>query len=207
MIAQMAQRLNAIIMGMGFSGAIKPEVLLNYSRWIKEQFGDLSMQEVSLAFDLVTAKKIGTDIRHYNTFSQQYLGDVLHAYKTYRSHQIKLHSEAEKVKQIQAPKDQITGEQMYKLMYKLATEKGEIMKVGDWTGAYNYAWKNNLVKRLSEQERTEYKESLIKAMASEKRAGIENALTPDIQTECHKRLLQAHLTDCKTKGIDLTKKI
>lgn len=179
-------------MGMGFKEAVKPEILLNLSRWIKEQFGSVSMQEVASAFDLVTAKKIGGDIRHYNNFSQQYVGEVLHSFTEYRAKQIKIAKEVEANKQLNEPKPQVSGKEMYEGIKKIALETGKIMKAADWTGAYNYAWKEKLVKRLNEQERAEYKESVLQAIETEKRANFDINLTGDIQAECHKRLLHVH---------------
>lgn len=187
----MAQRVNAIGLSMAFEKVNAPEVTLSLAQWIKDQFGDLSMQEVSLAFDLVTAKRIGNEIKHYNTFSKQYIGEVLNAFKDFRNKQMKLFKESEAQKLLDEPKPQASGQEMYEGMKRLA-DKGEIMKVGDWTGAYNYAWTNKLIHRMSEQERTEYKDAILDAMETEKRAGFDGNFTGDIQSECHKRLLQAH---------------
>lgn len=191
----MAQRLNAISYSMGIDRVNKTEVLLSISQWIKDQFGDLSMQEVALAFDLVTAKKIGSDIRHYNSFSKQYIGEVLNAFKDFRIKQMKLFKESEANKQLNEPKPQVSGKEMYEGIKKIALETGKIMKAADWTGAYNYAWKEKLVKRLNEQERAEYKESVLQAIETEKRANFDVNLTGDIQAECHKRLLHVHFQE------------
>lgn len=190
----MAQRLNAIVYSMGFPKISSSDILLNLARWIKEQFGDLSMQEVALAFDLVTAKKIGSNIRHYNSFSQQYIGEVLHAFKEYRAKQIKLHKESEANKQLNAPKPQVSGKEMYEGIKRIALEKGEIMKVADWTGAYNHAWKENLIHRMSDKEREEYKKKVISAMKMEKRANFDVPIE-SVQSECHKRILHAHFQE------------
>lgn len=194
-LAEMAQRLNAIAYSMGIDKVNKTEVLLSISQWIKEQFGDLSMQEVALAFDLVTAKKIGSDIRHYNSFSKQYIGEVLNAFKDFKIKQLKLFKESEATKQLNEPKPQVSGKEMYEGIKRIALETGKIMKVADWTGAYGYAWKKNLVKRLSEKERQEYKESVIQAMETEKRADFDIEILGDIQSECHKRLLHVHFQE------------
>ena len=91
-----------------------------------------------------------------------------------------------------------TGQEMYEGMKRLALDKGEIMKVGDWTGAYSYAWKENLIHRMNEKERSEYKESVILALQTEKRANFlpENFnINNSIQSECHKRVLQVHFQE------------
>lgn len=189
----MAQRLNSIAYAMGFRD-IEVDTVLVLAKWIKDYFGDVSMQEVASAFDLVTAKKIGTEISHYATFSQQYIGEVLSAFKTYRGVQIKLLKESQDNKRLDQPKG-TSGQEMYEGMKRIALEKGEIMKVGDWTGAYKYAWKENLIHRMNEQEREHFKQQVIEALETEKRAklipesfNIDNS----VQSECHKRILQAH---------------
>ena len=204
LLSQMAQRLNAISFSMGFTKANEPEVLLKLSTWIQEHFGDIAMQEVALAFDLVTAKKIGKDIRHYNSFTQQYIGDVLHAFKTFRSKQIKLFEEHKKTLAIM--ENQSTGatdQEMYDTIKKIALTEGKIMKMANRSGAYNYAWKENLIPRMSDQERLEYKESIVKALRSEKRGGIlPEAFNIDdsIQSECHKRILKVHFQEMIDKS-------
>lgn len=197
-IAQMAQRLNAISFSMGFGNVNATEVFLGLSQWIKEQFGDMSMQDVALAFDLVTAKKIGANIRHYNSFSKQYIGEVLSAFREFRSKQIKLHKESEDNKRLSEHVKTPTGEEMYNGIKKIAIETGKIMRVADWTGAYNYAWKENLIHRMSEKERQEYKDSVIEALKSEKRGGVipDNFnIDTSLQSECHRRILQAHFQE------------
>lgn len=198
MLMELARRLNSIAYAMGFK-EVEIDTISSLAKWIQEQFGNLSMQDVALAFDLVTAKKIGNDIRHYATFSQQYIGDVLNAFKIYKAKQIKLFDEHKKSKEI--AEGQIVGatpQEMYEGIKKMALEKGVIMKVADWTGAYNYAWKERLINRMNEKEREEYKEATIKVLESEKRAGIipdSYNIDTSIQSECHKRILQVHFND------------
>lgn len=197
----MARRLNAIGLSMAFEKVNTPEVTLLLSKWIKDQFGDISMQDVALAFDLVTAKKIGAEIRHYNTFSKQYIGEVLNAFREYRNKQMKLFKESESNNQLDVKVKTPTGEEMYNGIKKIALETGKIMKVADWTGAFNYAWKERIIHRMSEDERNNYRESVEKALKTEKSAGIQIG-DYSIQSECHKRILKVHfqkMIDNKTK--------
>ena len=195
----MAKRLVAISFSMGFIKSNSAEITLALSIWIKEQFGDMSMQDVALAFDLVTAKKIGEKIKHYNSFSKQYIGDVLYAFRTFRNKQIKAYEESVKVKEIQERiPESATGEEMYGIMKRLAVDEGEIMRIGDWTGAFNHAWKHKFIHRMNKKERTEYKESTIQAIITEKRANILPEtfnINDSIQSECHKRIMQVHFQE------------
>jgi len=200
MIAEMAKRLVAISMTLGFKESNTGVLMLSLSGWIKVQFGDISMQEVAIAFDLVTAKKIGNDIRHYNSFSKQYIGDVLSAYKTWRSKQIKLFEDHKKTLAItQNTNTGATPQQMYDTIKKIALETGKIMKVADWSGAFNYAWKSGLIHRMNEQERTEYKKKVESALKTEKMGGIEIG-DYSLQTEIHKRIMQAHFQEMIDKN-------
>lgn len=210
MLVQMSQRLNSIALSMGFRESMTPVELLALSSWIKVQFGDISMQEVANAFDLVTAKKIGNDIRHYATFSKQYIGDVLNAFKIYRAKQIKLFEEHKR--QIEATENMgigATPKEMYEGIKKIALNTGKIMKAAEWTNAFEYAWKENLIHRMSDKERKEYKKSVIEALKSESRANIgigtkaiaEILNSEDsIQLECHKRIMQAHFQEMIDKN-------
>ena len=154
----------------------------------------MSMQDVAIAFDLVTAKKIGGDIRHYNSFSKQYIGEVLNAFKDFRGKQMKLFKESEANKTLSLSVNTPTDQEMYNCIKRIAIDTGKIMKVADWTGAYNHAWKENLIHRMSDQERNDYKEKLEQALKTEKMAGIQIG-DYSIQSECHKRIMKAHFQE------------
>jgi len=194
-LAELGRRINSIAYGMGFA-RLELDVIEAMSLWIKKQFGDISMQEVALAFELVTAKKLPmgkNEGRHYNRFDQQYVGDVLYAYKTFRNHQVKLYKEEEAEKKLaEGASVPATGEEMYNGIKRIALEERKIMRVADWSSAYEYAWKENLVTHLNEEERETYRKSVEIALRSEKRAGIVLSLDNSIQAECHRRILQAH---------------
>lgn len=194
LLMEMARRLNSIAYAMGFRD-IEIDTVLSLSKWIKAQFGDISMQEVAAAFDLVTAKKIGNNIRHYAEFSQQYIGDVLSAFRVYRAQQIKLFEDHKKQIEItKNPAKVVTDQEMYEGIKRIALDTGKIMKVADWTGAYNHAWKERLIHRMSEQERVDYKKSVEKAIKTERHAGIQIG-DYSIQSECHKRIMKVHFQE------------
>lgn len=199
LLMELARRLNSIAYAMGFRD-IEIDTVSSLAKWIKEHFGDISMQEVALAFDLVTAKKIGNNIRHYAEFSQQYIGDVLHAFKTYRAQQIKLFEDHQKQKAIEENTSKgATGQEMYEGIKRMALETGKIMKVADWTSAYSYAWNEKLIHRMNEKERQEYKEGIIEDLKTKSRAGFTSKPIGEIignehslQGLCHKKIMEVH---------------
>ena len=198
-IAQMAQRLNAISLSMGFGKVNSPEVLLALSQWIKEQFGDMSMQEVALAFDLVTSKKIGAEIRHYNSFSKQYIGEVLSAFREFRSKQIKLLKESEDNKRLSEHVKLPTGEEMYNGIKNIALDTGKLMRAADWSAAFLYAQKEGLIDQLNNDEKQMYLDNVRASLKSEAVKSPDyqellNTLTnPDsLITECRRRILHTH---------------
>ena len=202
MIEQFAQRLNDIAYSMGFKKAVETQVVIELAKWICKQFGDVSMQEVALAFDLATANKLPMKPRHYDRFDKQYVGDVIHAFKSWRSSQLKLYKEEEAMKQLTEEVKSVgaTGKEMYNALKKIAVEKGEIMIAADWNLAFKYAQNKGLIEHLSNDEKDIYKENvradLHQESASESnRSSIMNVLRNErsLADECRKRMLTDHL--------------
>lgn len=197
-MAQFTQRLNAIAYSMSFKLNVELEVISLLAKWISEQFGDVSMQEVALAFDLVTANKLPMKPRHYDRFDKQYIGDVLHAFKTFRNIQMKLFKEDQAMKQLteKIKKVGATGKEMYTGLKKIAVEKGEIMIVADWNAAFKYAQDEGLIRRMNNIEKKIYKKK-VEATIKREREGnklsdiLSNAAS--LVTECRKRMLIDHL--------------
>lgn len=196
----MAQRLNEIAFSMGFARINSPDILLALSQWIQKQFGDISMQEVALAFDLVTSKKIGDKIRHYNSFSKQYIGDVLHAFKTWRGKQIVLFEQDQKVKALQEGNfEKISGQEMYEGIKRISLKDGKLMRAADWGVAFLYAESEGLIDKMSNDEKEMYVDN-VKADIKDKASTGHNPrplldiLSTDVSlaSECRKRIIQDH---------------
>lgn len=97
-----------------------------------------------------------------------------------------------------------TGKEVYNAMKRIALTEGKIMRAGAWTLAYNYAWNHRFIKRMNDQERTEYKQGLIESLETERRANFKESsrLLGDIlkdpasiQSECRKRIMQVHFQE------------
>lgn len=58
--------------------------------FVKTNFGDLTLPEITNAFNLAIARKLDVDPNHYQNFSALYVGGILDAYKTYRSEHLTL---------------------------------------------------------------------------------------------------------------------
>ncbi len=200
LMAQMTSRFNSLVYVMGFEDPVEDDTMQVLMLWIQEQFGDLSINEMIYAFQLATAHNLPGVTRHYKNFDMQYCGDVLNAYKTYRNQQLKIFKEEEKVRQIMEDQGKgATGEEMYKVMKKIAMERGELMKIAQWSTAYEYAIQEGIIDEKSEEERKKYAasvekdmERLAKQFRTQKVGKIIN--TPrEIGAECRKRILHEHL--------------
>ena len=51
--------------------------------FIKQQFGELTLSELTNAFNLAIGRKLDIDPNHYQNFSALYVGGILNAYKEY----------------------------------------------------------------------------------------------------------------------------
>lgn len=196
LMGQMTSRFKALVYTMGFEDPVEADTLQVLMLWIKEQFGNLSMGEMIEAFQMASAFTLPGAPKHYKNFDMQYIGGVLNAYKTHLNKQLQLFKDEENARKTsEGVKNVATDEQMYNFMRNLAIEKGEIMRIGDWTSAFKHAYKNRFINRMNKKERKVFKKSIVIALESEKRGG----LLPDtfnidnsIQSECHKRIMQAH---------------
>ena len=203
MLSQMGMRINAMVFTMGFENAVTAEIIQTITIWIKKEFGDLSMNEVIIAFEKATAHNLPGVTRHYKNFDMQYVGDVLNAYKSYRTKQLKIFKdeEAERI-MTQGNGKGITGEQMYTVMKKIAMERGEFMRIADWSGAFEYCEEEGLIKKMTDIQKNKYLKKVIKDL-EEKKTLVSNDEAKSIghildtprslQVECRKRLLCEHL--------------
>lgn len=97
-----------------------------------------------------------------------------------------------------------TPKEMYEGIKKIALQTGKLMKVADWSGAYRYAWNANLIPRMDKIKRKAYKASVREALKSEIRAKMkpENFnIDNSIQSECERRVIQAHFQELINKRI------
>lgn len=199
LMSEMTNRFNSLVYGMGFEDPVEADTMNALMMWIKDQFSTLSMNEMLYAFQMASAFTLPGAPKHYKNFDMQYIGGVLNAYKTHRNKQLKLLEDEENAKKsAEEVKNVATGEEMYNSMKKLATEQGEIMRIGDWTGAFKYAWKENFIHRMNKKERKAYKKSTKQALESEKRANFLPStfnIKDSLQSECHKQIMQCHFQE------------
>ena len=201
-MAELGRRLNSIAFGMSFA-RLEPEIIDSLSLWIKGQFGDISMQEIALAFELVTAKKLPmgkNEGRHYAKFDMQYIGDVLHAFKMFRNIQWKLYEDAEKTKNLtEGNYEKVSGKEMYEGIKRISLKDGKLMRAADWSAAFLYAQKEGFIYQLNNDEKQMYLDNVRASLKSEAVKSPDyqellNTLTnPDsLITECRKRILHTH---------------
>ena len=63
--------------------------------FIKQQFGELTLSELTNAFNLAIGRKLDIDPNHYQNFSALYVGGILNAYKEYKKAHIKVYRDKE----------------------------------------------------------------------------------------------------------------
>ena len=101
-------------------------VLLNF---IRSNFGNLTPEEIKLAFELAVSGKLGIDAKCYENFSCEYFGRIVNAYIEYaRQETITVAKEIEEPKEIPSDKDlkiaAINSANMYSQEMIRCQEKG-----------------------------------------------------------------------------------
>lgn len=92
MINQLASRLDAVAFKIGFKEPVSHMEMVNITDFLKNQYSDFSMEEITGSFELGIAGKLGIkteDIKHYQSFSVIYIAIFLNAYRVYRTQILK----------------------------------------------------------------------------------------------------------------------
>jgi len=114
---------------------------------LSNHFSDFSIREIRYAFELAIARKLEVDLSHYNTFTPQYLSDLLIAYKQYRTKaEIALKKEIEKnaePKPISDDEKKQFGKNALIHSYNEYKKSGEIMNYGD--SVYSYMIEEKII--------------------------------------------------------------
>lgn len=77
-------RLHGISLSVGLREPISDIEMSAIVNFIKSQFGEFTMEELSLAFELAMARKLNTEASAFNSFSCEYVGRVLSAFREFR---------------------------------------------------------------------------------------------------------------------------
>lgn len=200
LLAQMTSRFHALVYTMGFEDPVEKDTMQVLILWITEQFGDLSMNEMIMAFQMAAAHKLPGAPKHYRNFDMQYVGDVLNAYKSYRNQQLKIFEDEEAANRaMESNGVSLTGQEMYDAIKTVVMGKGEIMKMADWSNAFKYAESEGLIDQMTDAEKKKYRDKVAatlkkEAVKSPDYRRLLNTLTEktSLRQECRKRILQDH---------------
>ena len=101
--------------------------------FIKQNFGDLTLEEITNSFNLAIARKLDIDPNHYQNFSALYVGGILDAYKEYKGNHIKLYrqKELEAQEQADAEKNRPSDEELKEMRLHSLLGIWDRYKAGD----------------------------------------------------------------------------
>ena len=147
-------KLISISRGLGILNSDKSS-MKTVATFINNQFGkDLTMNEVTFAFDLNSAKKLDCDTKPYTTFNLEYVGEVLSAYKEYRKHALSV-GEKEKQRALEPPVQTIEWMEHAKMMHGIIedyiSKHKKLPIAADWEAAYDYLVSVGKIKMSNEQ--------------------------------------------------------
>lgn len=148
-----------------------PEEFIIISKFIRSNFGDLTLDEIDLAIELSVMGKLNIDNVAYNQFSVLYVVNILNSYKEYRHiNMLKILDVREKelIKEREAnrytPEYKLNNmKQLFIDQYAEFKEKGAIFDY--FNSCYNYLKKNNylIIDKQTKEEAVEYgKHTIIK---------------------------------------------
>ena len=101
--------------------------------FIKQNFGDLTLDEITNAFNLAIARKLSVDPNHYQNFSALYIGGILDAYKEYKISHIQLfrQKEMEEQERVLAEKNKPSKEELKEMRLNSLLTIWENYKTGE----------------------------------------------------------------------------
>lgn len=147
-----------------------PEEFIIISKFIRSNFGDLTLDEIDLAIELSVMGKLNIDNVAYNQFSVLYVVNILNSYKEYRHiNMLKILDVREKelIKEREAnrytPEYKLNNmKQLFIDQYAEFKEKGAIFDY--FNSCYNYLKKNNylIIDKQTKEEAVEYGKRTIK---------------------------------------------
>jgi hypothetical protein len=142
------------MVGIGSPNQTDDEVaqeLVLLSKFVKSNYINLTIEEISLAIELSLTNKLLCEIKPYGSFSPMYVSNILNAYLDYKR---KLHNEISERKLIVDNKDNVTKEitphdkmeSMIELLIYLYNDYKEKGIVNDYFNTlYNYLRRTNRI--------------------------------------------------------------
>lgn len=187
--------------------------------FVCNQYGYITGDEISYAFELSAAGKLNKALEHYNSFNIRVLGDTLKQYGEYYKQQYRAYkqekdqeAEEEAARQAQEPTEsEMLG--AYERIYKHAQEFGSLPPADRWDLALRHCELTGLI-TVTNQEKTRLmehyrpivsREALVEEKTANRGAKVTPAtpeqITSQTQTECRKHLLKQLLTIALKKEI------
>lgn len=180
--------------------------------FVCNQYGHITGDEISYAFELAAAGKLSKALEHYNSFNIRVLGDTLKQYGDYYKQQYRAYKQEQEQEAEEAARQQTqepTEAEMkaaYDRILKHAQEHGCLPPADRWDLAFRYCDQTGLI-IISEKEKQALFNHYLpwcerEAILEEKRGNKGIKTTPPTkeqikiltQTECRKHLLKQHVS-------------
>ncbi len=200
---ELEKRLNAIVLTLGFDQAVESEIIKEMTVFIKAEFGDFGMEEIAVAFRKALAGNLNIEVRHYKNFNIQYLGDVLRAYRDYRTGQrqlFKQHNdsiERDRLNErIRKDFDHYSDEAMYlwiKKWYADHADHGEMPLMAPWDSIIRHLKQSGLLEIDDQDFRTMVNNMIVKPNEGAKT--LKDILNVDRERAAKKELIKQCLTE------------
>lgn len=208
---ELYKRLNTMIFALGFKNPVESQVIKAMGVFIQSEFGNFCLEDLAIAFRKAAAGKLSIDVKHYQTFDMQYLGDVCKAYTKYRKEQLKLAKDHDQERDREAEISKSismyghSGKGWYNIIDKIVKKSGKLPIFGDWNAAYKFAETEGIIKPTI-KEKSEFLKAVIIEMHREivnhelsinQRQELRDALASKsmMKKECRARYMKKYFTD------------
>jgi len=177
---------------IGLKEAPTPKEMFMLVVFVKENFIDVSLQEITNAFNMACAGKLDINVEHYNSFSPIYISKILNAYKENKRLVMHRLYEAEQNAINQEKEKPLTPEQLDQkntenalVVFQRYQEDGRIPDYGFMI--YDFLVSKKLIK-FNKEEKTEILKRAKEMSLSDGQRHLQKRIQPELKSQIQETL-------------------
>ena len=197
-----AEVWNKIAFAIGIRSSLSEQELQIIAEFLRDEFKNLTLKDISRAFNLYAAQKLEFKNSHFQSLDNVFIGNVLESYKEFkRKANLKPKGYIPVEKQIENKLDpKHEQEKAFKFIEKVYLETGKFPNIANWSEAFIYAEEKGII-NLSIEEKEKIKQLIILQDKQEKfqrrqETGIKNIVSKlkpfELKVRCREQAIINH---------------
>jgi len=197
-----AEVWNKIAFAIGIRSSLSEQELQIIAEFLRDEFKNLILKDISRAFNLYAAQKLEFKNSHFQSLDNVFIGNVLESYKEFtRKANLKPKGHISVEKQIENKLDpKHEQEKAFKFIEKVYLETGKFPNIANWSEAFIYAEEKGII-NLSIEEKEKIKQLIILQDKQEKfqrrqETGIKNIVSKlkpfELKVRCREQAIINH---------------